>query len=142
MKLWPVPDVTVIKRLGIRKGVRDEEEVHGGADRVRSAAGGERDADRGDRPEDGDLGGHVFFSQGKPHNGPARGRQLGSPSSMSQAGIVTVFVATRAWLVQVVTKSSLEFALSLRATWLAVPPKLAVISPHKGVGLALALPYA
>lgn len=35
---------------------------------------------------------------------------------MSQAGIVTVFVATSAWLVQVVTKSSLEFALSLWAT--------------------------
>ncbi len=42
---------------------------------------------------------------------------------MSQAGIVTVFVATSVWLVQVVTNTSLELALSLRATGLAVQRK-------------------
>jgi len=61
---------------------------------------------------------------------------------MSQAGIVTVFVATSAWLVQVVTKSSLELALSLRAglSWIAVP--LVAIVTSAGKDWLISFPYA
>jgi hypothetical protein len=57
---WSIPDATFLIKSGIRKEVRDEEEVHGGSDRLCSSASGERDAGGGDRPEDGDLGGHVL----------------------------------------------------------------------------------
>lgn len=35
---WSIPDATFLIKSGMRKGVRDEEEVHGSADRFRPPA--------------------------------------------------------------------------------------------------------
>jgi hypothetical protein len=62
---WSIPDATFLIKSGIRKEVRDEEEVHGGADRLCPSPSGERDARGRDHPKDGDLGGHVLSLEAK-----------------------------------------------------------------------------
>ena len=57
---WSGSDVTFLIKSSIRKGVGDEEEVHGGPDRFCVEASGEQDAGRGDHPKNGDLGSHVI----------------------------------------------------------------------------------
>jgi hypothetical protein len=47
-EFWSISNVIFLIKSSIRKGFRDEEEVHGGLDHFCSAAGGKRDAGGGD----------------------------------------------------------------------------------------------